>query len=361
MKQEKQFNDILNECLDRLFHGETVEQCLRAYPAQAEKLEPLLRTARAARVASTIQPRSEFRARARYEFEAAVQDLAGRQERRSIFSWLARWRWQSGWAIALTVLMVFVIGGGATVAAASGSMPDSTLYPVKLATEKVQLTLARSDVTKAELNASFANRRAEEIGYMAAKGDAQEVKVIAARLNTNLMNITRITLNNAAGVEKAEADHTPGGESTLAAPRPLLSAAPATPAATTAAATGQSTGLAASPAITVPPSGSAPSLTAPPPAVTVNVPAPSPTSAFSVLAPVPPVAASRARPVTLTPEQEKLKKIIENNYQERQAKLQETLKKASPAVKTAIRQALAESQAEYEKEIDSLESAANAH
>ena len=79
MNQNEKFNDILNECLDRIFKGETVEQCLQDYPEQAKELEPLLRTAMAARVASTIQPRAEFKARARYEFQTALNDMAARK------------------------------------------------------------------------------------------------------------------------------------------------------------------------------------------------------------------------------------------------------------------------------------------
>ena len=46
MENNKQFNTILDECLERLLTGqETVEQCLQRYPEYATELEPLLRTA----------------------------------------------------------------------------------------------------------------------------------------------------------------------------------------------------------------------------------------------------------------------------------------------------------------------------
>ena len=75
MKQDKQFDNILNECLDRILRGETVEKCLQSYPEQAPELEPLLRTALATKMASHIQPRPEFKAKARYEFTAAIHEM----------------------------------------------------------------------------------------------------------------------------------------------------------------------------------------------------------------------------------------------------------------------------------------------
>ena len=45
MGNNKQFNNIFNECLEHLLTGqETIEQCLQRYPEYATELEPLLRT-----------------------------------------------------------------------------------------------------------------------------------------------------------------------------------------------------------------------------------------------------------------------------------------------------------------------------
>ena len=74
MKRKREFNHTFDECLERLLTGgETIEQCLRSYPEQAEELEPLLKTALAARKASAIQPRPEFRDRARHQFHLALR------------------------------------------------------------------------------------------------------------------------------------------------------------------------------------------------------------------------------------------------------------------------------------------------
>ena len=60
MKKSNEFENILDDCLERLARGETVEQCLESYPEQAAQLRPLLQTSQLAREASAILPRAEF-------------------------------------------------------------------------------------------------------------------------------------------------------------------------------------------------------------------------------------------------------------------------------------------------------------
>ncbi len=141
----KEFDNVLDECLERLLiKGETMEQCLQSYPEQAADLKPLLQMALATRQAVAIQPRAEFKARARYQFHSALQEAASPRSR----PFLSRF---PRWATVVTIVLGVLLMGGGTIAAASYSMPDSLLYPVKLATEQAQLTLTPSDIGKAEL------------------------------------------------------------------------------------------------------------------------------------------------------------------------------------------------------------------
>jgi len=176
----KAFDNILNECLERLLvKGESLEQCLERYPGQAAELKPLLETALAAREASAIQPRPDFRARARYQFQSALKETAAGKSRSS-------WGWFPRWATVVAIVLVLVLAGGGTVFAADSSMPDSSLYSVKLATEQVRLTLTPSQMGKARLCAELADRRVTEIAYMANKGDVQQVELITQRLDDKL-------------------------------------------------------------------------------------------------------------------------------------------------------------------------------
>jgi hypothetical protein len=179
MKTDKEFNNILNECLERLLvKGETIEQCLQSYPERAAKLEPLLETALVAKRASAIQPRAEFKARARYQFRSALKEAATKS--RPSLSWFPQW------ATVATIALVLLLVGGGTVVAAGNSMPDSPLYPVKLATEQVRLSLTPSQIGKARLCAELADQRVAEIVYMANKGDARQIELLTQRLYERL-------------------------------------------------------------------------------------------------------------------------------------------------------------------------------
>ena len=45
MKNKKEFENILDGCLESVLRGESVEACLELYPDYAEELRPLLMTA----------------------------------------------------------------------------------------------------------------------------------------------------------------------------------------------------------------------------------------------------------------------------------------------------------------------------
>lgn len=186
MNKSREFNNVLDECLERLLlKGETIEQCLQSFPKHADELKPLLETALTTRQISSIQPHSEFRDRARHQFYSAFQEMEHKR-RRSFFSW----GWQPRLATVVAVVLVLIlVGGGSTVAAASGSMPDDFLYPVKLATEQVQLAFTFSDMGKAELHAKLADKRVAEIVYLAEKSKPEKIELVANRLNNNLTKI----------------------------------------------------------------------------------------------------------------------------------------------------------------------------
>ena len=178
--KNKEFDNIFNECLERLLlKGESLEQCLARYPEQAAELKPLLETALAAREASNIQPRPEFRARARYQFRSALKERAAGKSSPS-------WSWFPRWATVVVIVLGLVMVGSGTVLAADSSMPDSPLYSVKLATEQVRMTLTPSQIGKARLCAELADRRVAEIAYMANEGDAEQVEMLTRRLDDKL-------------------------------------------------------------------------------------------------------------------------------------------------------------------------------
>ncbi|MFC1937701.1 DUF5667 domain-containing protein [Chloroflexota bacterium] len=219
MNKSERFDDVLNDCLDRLLlYGDTVEQCLTSYPEHAEELKPLLKTAAATRQVSAIQPRPEFKARARYQFRAALREMESRRGF-PLLRWLPQWA-----AMATMVLVFLVVAGSGTVVAAGNSMPDNPLYPVKLATEQVRLILTPSDMGKAEIYADLTEKRVAEIVRMADKGKPELVHQAAARVNVYLLSIAGLL--SVGGEAEREMMLAPVPETMLAPTAPT----PASPA-----------------------------------------------------------------------------------------------------------------------------------
>jgi hypothetical protein len=219
MKKMNELDNILDECLQRLIAGETIEACLSRYPDYALALEPLLKTARNTLKATDIRPRPEFRDRARYQYQTAIRELPIK-EKRNFFTVLRP-------ALATVVVMaVFLLAGSGVVAAAGGSLPDNPLYQVKLAVEEVRLALMPSDLGKAELNAQFADERVDEIIKMAGKGNIALVEETTDRMNRNLIAVANLT-----GTGKAMAEGASFGN--LQVPAAMTPAPTASPKLTT--------------------------------------------------------------------------------------------------------------------------------
>ncbi len=185
MSKSREFDNVLDECLERLLaKGETIAQCLQSFPEQADELKPLLETALATRKAAAIQPRPEFKDRARYQFSLALQETE-RKRSRPFFSW----GWQVRWVSVVAVVLAFLLAGSGTVAAAAGSIPDEPLYPVKLATEQVRLVFTPSALGKAEFYAELADRRVAEIVRLDGNNKPEQIERTARRLDIYLARI----------------------------------------------------------------------------------------------------------------------------------------------------------------------------
>jgi hypothetical protein len=196
MAKAKEFENILNECLDRLIKGETIESCLKLYPQYAAELEPLLTTALEAKQATLVKPRPEFRQRAANEFQAAIRNLPVKKA-------ASGFRWQVRWVAPVAVIVALLAGGGGTVAAATNALPDSPLYGVKLTTESVQMVLTFSDQAKTELYARFVDYRVEEIVKMAEAGNYEQVEQATERMNVQLLAMAATESNLVGHGEKA--------------------------------------------------------------------------------------------------------------------------------------------------------------
>ena len=305
MKNKKEFDNILEECLERIIaRGETIERCLTNYPEQADELKPLLETSLTTKNALAIKPRPEFRDRARHQLRMALLEMEGKKESRtSLFGFLT-----PRWVTVLTAFLVILLAGTGTVAAAGNSMPDQTLYPVKLATERVRLVLTLSALGKAELYANLADKRVTEIVSMAEKGKPEQVERTAQKLNAHLEEIVSLALPSGEGAEVLLEPALPAAQE---APVPSVELAPAEKEA----------GM---------------------------MLAPAPRTAAEEILPVPDEAA-RPEAQGETDKQARLRAIVVRNAARHSAVMREVLEMIPESARPALQQAIANSNTEYEK------------
>jgi hypothetical protein len=195
------FDRAIETCLDRIRDGSwSVEDCLRAFPRQADALRPQLLTAAAVqRAYSAHQPRPEFAERARERFVVAtgahLRDAYDIEPSPSFFA-AARVRFlmaahlmkregrlrpareqrrpmflgSRGLLAAGVALAMLLSASSYTVASASSALPGDWRYSIKLETERVRLALAFSASDKRDVRLDIASERASEIKRLARQG-----------------------------------------------------------------------------------------------------------------------------------------------------------------------------------------------
>ena len=350
VKNRKEFTNILDDCLDRiLVKGESIEQCLQSYPAFASELGPLLKTALFAHKASAVAPRPEFRERARFQFQAALREMATKKEKRGFFSFSALPRFAT---VAVSIILALVIAGSGTVAAAGNSLPDSPLYPVKIATETVQLKLAGTPLEKAELYAKLADKRVTELVKMAEKGKPEQVQKVAQRLNGLLMAMAMEAKANGEVAAMMAGEQVPMMQS----PEAGAAVAPAV-TETVDAASAPTPKLVPAP-MPRPAPGPMPKPVPAPDVTAKKAPAPTKEKAPVAITPTPPTVTPQPLDPNMLAQMQKraqLKMMVSEKASVNSDAIREALKNAPESVKPALYQALTVADSGYQQALQALE------
>ncbi|NOZ07108.1 MAG: hypothetical protein GXP41_12280, partial [Chloroflexi bacterium] len=179
---------ILENCLEALRQGESLETCLGRYPKQAEALRPLLQTAllleQAPRPALSPAGRQRglermHQAMAERERKAAISVSAPTVSAAPLQAWWHRLRstfyWRTSFALAALALIVVVIGGGASVAVSAASLPGDTFYPIKRVVEQARVTFAIGAEAREQVLWEINQERLREIERLESLGRSETV------------------------------------------------------------------------------------------------------------------------------------------------------------------------------------------
>ena len=173
---------MLDEALERLRAGATIEECLLAYPEHAAELEPMLRTAAAIQrqaVAALPPSLEQWLASGRREIEQIARatytrpETLGQRLARQLGSFFAGLSRRGGARVAsaaLSALIICFMSFYTVDAAAARSLPGEYLYSWKLLSEQARISLAADPDRRTRLVAASVERRVAEIAALTERG-----------------------------------------------------------------------------------------------------------------------------------------------------------------------------------------------
>jgi hypothetical protein len=201
-----QIERLLAQCLDDLERGDSVQECLARYPERQEELEPLLRAAQAVRSAPRITPAATFRQGARARMLNKIQartpvttpDRASQRE-----GLLDRLRLRVALPVtvrslslpalaAITIIVLLGMMSVGVVYASSESLPGDSLYPVKLAGERVRLALSPGHAAQARLHLRLAGERLHEAARLTEMEREDDVETLMNKYVEEIEAASRI-------------------------------------------------------------------------------------------------------------------------------------------------------------------------
>ncbi len=168
---ESELAEALDQCIEMLRRGATVEDCLRQFPSLREQLAPLLAVAEEVWRAARLRPSEEFRRAAKARLlAAAVQWQAAPAHGQA--TWWRSWTLRiAAAAAALTLVAMPAIGASAE------SLPGSPLFSVKRAVEEARLLLSPGPDAQTQVRLDIARERLRELEKLRARGQESDEAV----------------------------------------------------------------------------------------------------------------------------------------------------------------------------------------
>jgi hypothetical protein len=173
----------LDDCLEQLKKGKTIEDCLRLYPDMKKELKPYLETAFEIKEnVPVVSPSEAYKLALKERLLATIgREVVTKPAVPRCILWSPRLYPR----IALAILIICGILFGSVYASAK-SLPDSPLYPLKKAVENTQIFLTLDSLDKASLHLKFAQRRINEAEAMIEKNKSNAVKKVLAEYKDQL-------------------------------------------------------------------------------------------------------------------------------------------------------------------------------
>ena len=166
------FDTVLDDCLDLLRAGTSLEDCLTRYPEHADDLRPLLSLASAVRGVPTPRPDAASVETHRMQMLDAVRKSTALNNGRgpAALGWLRglagglQVRPLARTALMLsTVLLLIGLAAGTLTIATTDTLPGQALYPLKRLGENIRLSLTLDPAALQQLRSEYRLERQREV------------------------------------------------------------------------------------------------------------------------------------------------------------------------------------------------------
>jgi hypothetical protein len=165
---------VLDQCIEEMRAGRSLEECLSDYPAQAEELRPYLVMAQQlleipgtqSNEAEFIAGRQRMLSRLHHQHTQSVSVVHSIESAASaIRSWIGKGVWKMNFhgRHLITVLLVCWLASIIVVKVSANDLPGSPLYAIKTGWERTRLALTFDQSARTALINQFQEERKREI------------------------------------------------------------------------------------------------------------------------------------------------------------------------------------------------------
>jgi hypothetical protein len=195
-------DQLLDECLDQIHQGQSLESCLADHPQEAENLRPLLETAAALRTATVqhstrrafLQGQARMFAAIDREFpQKPVSEGAFSRYSVRILTWITGketidMKLATRLTVAFILVLVVIAGLGTTAVSARNALPGDLLYSLKASAQNAQLMLTWDAQARQALEQHFQEEYRHEVHMLMQDGRQAPVRFVGKldAMNNNL-------------------------------------------------------------------------------------------------------------------------------------------------------------------------------
>ena len=215
---EQDIELLLDNCIGEMRDGKSIDECLAKHSQYAGQLRPLLQMAQQLEALPQPEPSLEAISAALVEigqkktisnggtgtFSKISTTVSNLKKKSSIFNKIRSPK--LAWTFSIIFLFLAILFSAATISA--NSVPGDILYPLKLATEKVQFLLTSDSEKKAELRLTFSDKRLQEMVSVLNKSNKLDTTLLKAMLDEAKLALEETEIpTNKASIFLAKLNH----------------------------------------------------------------------------------------------------------------------------------------------------------